>query len=109
VKEPAPPPEPLITGAAAGKLRWWRPLEEVRDEHQPLILPGERRGEPESPSPLEEFYGRLAQAIDSVGPEHEALLLCKLVLLLAHEVEDPVRATAQIDQALRDLAWMHET
>ena len=37
---------------------------------------------------LERVYDLIAQAIDSVGPENEALFLSKLCLTLAHNVSD---------------------
>jgi hypothetical protein len=36
----------------------------------------------------ERLYDALAEAIDRAGPLHETLLLTKLVLLLANELED---------------------
>ena len=37
---------------------------------------------------LERVYDSIAQAIDSVGPENEALFLSKLCLTLAHHISD---------------------
>ncbi len=37
---------------------------------------------------LERVYDLIAQAIDSVGPENEALFLSKLCLTLAHKIDD---------------------
>lgn len=48
---------------------------------------------------LDDFYTALALAIDEVGPDKEALLLSKLALLLAHELNQPERAIALIEEA----------
>lgn len=52
---------------------------------------------------LEDFYAAVAEAIDVAGPTREALMLSKLALLLAHELQDPARATALVAEALHDL------
>ena len=44
-----------------------------------------------SPMPASDFeaaYETLATAIDSAGPEHEALFLTRLALVLGHELGD---------------------
>ena len=48
---------------------------------------------------LEDFYTALALAIDDVGSDKETLLLSKLALLLAHELNQPQRAIALIEEA----------
>lgn len=48
----------------------------------------------------ERLYDKLAEAIDAVGPDKEALLLTKLVLLLANQLGDEL----EFDNALRS-AW----
>ena len=48
---------------------------------------------------LDDFYTTLALAIDEVGPDKEVLLLSKLALLLAHELNQPERAIALIEEA----------
>ena len=48
---------------------------------------------------LDDFYTTLALAIDEVGPDKEVLLLSKLALLLAHELNHPERAIALIEEA----------
>jgi hypothetical protein len=48
---------------------------------------------------LEDFYSALAVAIDDAGPDQEALMLSKLALLLAHELNQPQRAIALIEEA----------
>lgn len=52
---------------------------------------------------LEAFFGALADALDAVGPEREALMLTKLALLLARELGDAGRAQSLIEQACLDL------
>lgn len=51
---------------------------------------------------LDDFYSALAVAIDEVGPDKEALLLSKLALLLAHELNQPQRALTLIEEARAD-------
>ncbi len=48
---------------------------------------------------LEDFYTALALAIDDVGSDKETLLLSKLALLLAHELNQPQRAIYLIEEA----------
>ena len=48
---------------------------------------------------LEDFYTALALAIDDVGSDKETLLLSKLALLLAHELNQPQRAIDLIEEA----------
>ncbi len=48
---------------------------------------------------LEDFYTALALAIDDVGSGKETLMLSKLALLLAHELNQPQRAIALIEEA----------
>ncbi len=48
---------------------------------------------------LEDFYTALALAIDDVGSDKETLMLSKLALLLAHELNQPQRAIALIEEA----------
>jgi hypothetical protein len=56
-----------------------------------------------TPSDLEAFYSALSDAIDTVGPQRESLMLAKLALLLAHELGDCPRAHALIAEACLDL------
>lgn len=53
---------------------------------------------------LEEVFDKLAQGIDSAGPERETLFLAKLALTLAHHVRDPAVLDAAITAALEGLA-----
>jgi hypothetical protein len=55
------------------------------------------------PPTLEDFYTALALAIDQAGLRREGVMLSKLALLLAHELNDPERALALIAQAQQDL------
>ncbi|GGO79214.1 hypothetical protein GCM10011348_12930 [Marinobacterium nitratireducens] len=52
---------------------------------------------------LERVYDTLAESIDAVGTEHEALFLTKLALLSAREIGDAERVQALIATALKDL------
>jgi len=52
---------------------------------------------------LERVYDSLAEAIDNVGPEKEALFLAKLVLILANDLGDRARILADIEMAERDI------
>jgi len=52
---------------------------------------------------LEQVYDSLAEAIDNVGPEKEALFLAKLVLILANDLGDRARILADIEMAGRDI------
>ncbi|MFC7048346.1 DUF2783 domain-containing protein [Emcibacter nanhaiensis] len=45
---------------------------------------------------LEKTYDRLAEVLDEVGEEKHALLLAKLVMILAHKIGDP----EEVEQAL---------
>jgi hypothetical protein len=51
----------------------------------------------------EAFRSKLAQAIDSVGPGREALMLRRIALRVAHERADSARTATGIEGALRDL------
>ena len=53
---------------------------------------------------LEQVYEALAQANDRAGPEHEALLLTKLALTLAHRIGDLDAFRAALAAAEQDLA-----
>jgi hypothetical protein len=56
--------------------------------------------------PSEDFeaaYETLAMAIDSAGPEHEALFLTRLALLLAHELGDIAAFKRAVLTALEEL------
>ncbi|BDD91596.1 DUF2783 domain-containing protein [Pandoraea sp. XJJ-1] len=50
---------------------------------------------------LEEIYDTLALAIDAAPDDKRELLLAKVVLLLAHEIDDPQRVIDCIQQAAR--------
>ncbi len=52
---------------------------------------------------LEMAYDALADAIDRVGPEQEALFFAKLALTLAHRLDNASEVIACIEIALRDL------
>ena len=52
---------------------------------------------------LEQVYDHLAAAIDRAPAGRSELLLCKLALLLAHELGDRARFEALVVQAERDL------
>jgi hypothetical protein len=52
---------------------------------------------------LEKVYEALALGIDRASPEHEALFLAKLVLLLAHDAGQYERFSQHVDAALQDL------
>jgi hypothetical protein len=53
---------------------------------------------------LEAAYETLAVAIDSAGPEREALFLTRLALVLGHELGDIVAFRRAIQTALEGLA-----
>lgn len=50
---------------------------------------------------LEEIYDALALAIDATPEDRRELLLAKLALLLANEIDDPHRVIALIGEAAR--------
>ena len=57
--------------------------------------------------PSEDFeaaYESLAMAIDSAGPEREALFLTRLALVLGHELGDIAVFKTAIRTALEDIA-----
>jgi hypothetical protein len=54
-------------------------------------------------SEIEALWEALAEAVDKVGPEQEALFLAKLALLLGREVGDLDRVRELLAVALRDL------
>ncbi len=57
--------------------------------------------------PSEDFeaaYEALAMAIDSAGPEHEALFLTRLALVLGHELGDIAAFRSAIRTALEGVA-----
>ena len=59
-----------------------------------------------SAMPFEDFetaYETLAMAIDSAGPEREALFLTRLALVLGHELGDVTAFRKAIKTALDDL------
>ncbi len=59
-----------------------------------------------SPMPFEDLesaYETLAMAIDSAGPEREALFLTRLALLLSHELGDIAAFRSAIRTALEGL------
>ena len=65
-----------------------------------------RQTEPMSPMPFEDLesaYETLAMAIDSAGPEREALFLTRLALLLSHELGDIAAFRSAIRTALEGL------
>lgn len=52
---------------------------------------------------IEPVYETLAQTIDAIGPEKTDLFLSKLALLLAHDLNDPDRVIALIQEATQHL------
>ncbi len=52
---------------------------------------------------LEALWERLALAIEQAGPDHDRLMLAKLVLLLADALGDPARTDTLLEAALQDL------
>jgi hypothetical protein len=59
-----------------------------------------------SPVPFEDLesaYETLAMAIDSAGPEREALFLTRLALVLSHELGDIAAFRSAIQTALEGL------
>ncbi len=52
---------------------------------------------------LETWWESLAAGIDRAGPEHEALFLAKLALLLGREVGDTETCQRLLQTALEDL------
>ncbi|MDA0340335.1 MAG: DUF2783 domain-containing protein [Proteobacteria bacterium] len=52
---------------------------------------------------LERVYALLAETIDGLGPEREALFLSKLTLVLAQALGDFETVTRAMDTARRDL------
>jgi hypothetical protein len=53
---------------------------------------------------LEAAYETLATAIDSAGPEREALFLTRLALVLGHELGDVAAFRTAVQAALEGLA-----
>ena len=53
---------------------------------------------------LEAAYETLAAAIDSAGPEREALFLTRLALVLGHELGDAAAFRTAVQAALEGLA-----
>jgi hypothetical protein len=56
------------------------------------------------PQDFEAAYESLAMAIDSAGPEHEALFLTRLALVLGHELGDIAVFRKAISTALEGVA-----
>jgi hypothetical protein len=59
-----------------------------------------------SPKPFENFetaYETLAAAIDQAGPEHEALFLTRLALVLGHQLDDIAAFRKAVETALDGL------
>lgn len=56
------------------------------------------------PEDFETAYEALALAIDSAGPEHEALFLTRLALVLGHELGDIAVFRNAIRSALEGVA-----
>ena len=52
---------------------------------------------------LERIYSQLADAIDQVGADKEALFLSKLALILERELGDPERIHEAVEAAKQDL------
>jgi hypothetical protein len=53
---------------------------------------------------LEMLWERLAEAVDTAGPERKDLFLAKLSLLFAEALGDRARSEALIARALQDLS-----
>ena len=58
---------------------------------------------------LERAYELLAQAIDRAGPEHEALFLTRLALVLAHRTGRLDVFERAVATALEDVATQHRS
>ena len=52
---------------------------------------------------IDSAYETLATAIDSAGPQHEALFLTRLALLLGHELGDIAAFRIAVSAALEGL------
>lgn len=52
---------------------------------------------------LEAVYETLAEAVDSVRPEKRELLLAKIALLLAHDLNDAGKVRARVREAIENL------
>lgn len=52
---------------------------------------------------LESIYALLAETIDDIGAEREALFLSKLALILAQEIGDHGKVVAAMEVARRDV------
>ena len=52
---------------------------------------------------MEDVFLALNAAVDALPPEQESLLLAKVALLLAHELDDAPRALRAIEAARRDM------
>ena len=56
-----------------------------------------------SPADVETVYEALAETLDTVGPDKQALFLAKLALLLASDIGDAARVTQRISEAAVNL------
>jgi len=61
-------------------------------------------GNPMDTQALEVWWEQLAHAIDRAGPEHEAMFLAKLALLLGRQSGDPDLCQDLLEQVLEDLS-----
>ena len=61
-----------------------------------------------NPANMEDVYAALAEGIDAVGPEKEAMFLAKVALLLAQELGDCDRALELISSAQGNMDGMRE-
>ncbi|WP_417476156.1 hypothetical protein [Leisingera sp.] len=52
---------------------------------------------------LEAVYEALARALDAAGQEQHTVLLAKLVLMLAHDLDDPDLVSRRIGEAGQNL------
>lgn len=57
----------------------------------------------------ERLYDALAEAVDRAGPEHEALFLTKLVLLLANQLNDEPEICRALALALDEIRLSPES
>ena len=90
---------PTCTSPDAG-----RPSLPTKSCEPPAFAWGERRHDPMPSEDFEAAYETLAMAIDSAGPEREALFLTRLALVLGHELGDIAAFRKAIGTALEGLA-----
>lgn len=52
---------------------------------------------------LEAVYETLAEAVDAVRTDRRELLLAKIALLLAHDLNDPAAVRGRVREAMQNL------